>query len=342
MVVGHSQTGEMDKVDGPYYFFDALKNLSAVDAQGATPAAEQGRDAQHRSRGLRGGRHRPPRPPARPRQRVLLHHRPRGHSRGRPAQGTLMKVSGGPRPQSAVDLSGILDTATQLAGEGIGRVKAPLKDAGREGRVAPGHSRRRSSATSTTPPTSTPARRASCWPRRTSSAPPMKSYAQVLWDYWLQFLRPGQGFTVIREVDGLFNQMIGRPTLAALRRKVKGRVAVVTGATSGIGKECALRLARGDGATVILVAQHRGKTRGDPRSRSPTTDGKAQAYSCDVSLEPQGLRETGQRMSSAITATSISWSITPAARSAARCATATIGSTISSAPWSSTTTAPCA
>ena len=35
---------------------------------------------------------------------------------------------------------------------------------------------------------------------------------------------------------------------------MKGRVAVVTGATSGIGKECALRLARAD-ATVVLVAR---------------------------------------------------------------------------------------
>jgi hypothetical protein len=56
----------------------------------------------------------------------------------------------------------------------------------------------------------------------------------VLWDYWLHFLRPESG-SLVREVDGLFNQMIGRPNLAALRRKVKGRVVVVTGASSGIG-----------------------------------------------------------------------------------------------------------
>src|SRR3546814_1737976 len=27
MVVGHSQTGEMDKIDGPYYFFTLIKKL---------------------------------------------------------------------------------------------------------------------------------------------------------------------------------------------------------------------------------------------------------------------------------------------------------------------------
>jgi thioester reductase-like protein len=30
MVVGHSETGEMDKVDGPYYFFKALQRLRGV------------------------------------------------------------------------------------------------------------------------------------------------------------------------------------------------------------------------------------------------------------------------------------------------------------------------
>ena len=34
MVVGDSRTGEMDKVDGPYYFFETLKNLSAVVPEG--------------------------------------------------------------------------------------------------------------------------------------------------------------------------------------------------------------------------------------------------------------------------------------------------------------------
>ena len=34
MVVGHSRTGEMDKVDGPYYFFETLHNLSSVVPEG--------------------------------------------------------------------------------------------------------------------------------------------------------------------------------------------------------------------------------------------------------------------------------------------------------------------
>ena len=30
MVVGHSGTGEMDKIDGPYYFFELLNRISRV------------------------------------------------------------------------------------------------------------------------------------------------------------------------------------------------------------------------------------------------------------------------------------------------------------------------
>ena len=56
---------------------------------------------------------------------------------------------------------------------------------------------------------------------------------------------------------------------------------VVTGATSGIGKECALRLARA-GATVILVARTVEKL-DETLAEIAVKDGTARAYSCDVS-----------------------------------------------------------
>jgi thioester reductase-like protein len=34
MVVGHSETGQMDKIDGPYYFFDVINNVSKVMPEG--------------------------------------------------------------------------------------------------------------------------------------------------------------------------------------------------------------------------------------------------------------------------------------------------------------------
>jgi NAD(P)-dependent dehydrogenase (short-subunit alcohol dehydrogenase family) len=110
--------------------------------------------------------------------------------------------------------------------------------------------------------------------------PPFDSYARAIWDYWLHFLRK-DSTSIVGEIDGLFNRMIGRPTLAVLRRKVKGKVVVVTGATSGIGKECALRLARA-GATVILVARTVEKL-DETLAEIAEKDGTAKAYSCDVS-----------------------------------------------------------
>ena len=111
--------------------------------------------------------------------------------------------------------------------------------------------------------------------------PPFESYAQAMWEYWLHF--PAQGFQIAgrSRSTACFNQMIGRPTLAVLRRKVKGKVVVVTGATSGIGKECALRLARAD-ATVILVARTVSKL-DETLAEIAEKGGNAQAYSCDVS-----------------------------------------------------------
>ena len=189
---------------------------------------------------------------------------------------TMMKVSGGPNLRS-VEL-GVMDTATKLAGEGISRVR-PLKSLGEKAIARLG-----------IPPEvigyiNYPTRFDSRKTRKLLAeanieCPPFEDYVQVLWDYWLQFLRPSKE-SLVREVDGLFNEMIGRPSLAALRRKVKGKVVVVTGATSGIGKECALRLARAD-ATVILVARTVAKldeTLGEIAEKG----GVAEAYSCDVS-----------------------------------------------------------
>jgi NAD(P)-dependent dehydrogenase (short-subunit alcohol dehydrogenase family) len=188
----------------------------------------------------------------------------------------LMEVSGGPK-LTAVDM-GVLDSATRLAGKGIGNVP-PLRDLGERAVSRLG-----------IPPQvigyiNYPTRFDSSKTRKllaeaNITCPPFESYAQALWDYWLHFLREDPD-SLIREVDGLFDRMIGRATLAALRRKVKGKVVVVTGATSGIGKECALRLARAD-ATVILVARTVEKL-DETLAEIAADGGTAQAYSCDVS-----------------------------------------------------------
>ena len=66
----------------------------------------------------------------------------------------------------------------------------------------------------------------------------------------------------------------------ALRRAVHNKVVVVTGASSGIGQDCALKL--GDaGAIVILVARTPQKLQATV-GRIESTGGKAFAYACDI------------------------------------------------------------
>ncbi|MCC7041793.1 MAG: SDR family oxidoreductase [Burkholderiales bacterium] len=68
------------------------------------------------------------------------------------------------------------------------------------------------------------------------SVPPLESYAAKIWDYWERNLDP--------------DLFIDR----SLAGRVKGKVTVVTGASSGIGRATAIKLA-GAGAKVILVAR---------------------------------------------------------------------------------------
>lgn len=275
MVVGHSETGEMDKIDGPYYFFDLLNNISKVTPDGLPLVMNKAgvlnivpvdfvvnaMDHLAHVKGQDG--------------ECFFITDPDGIRVGDLLK-TMLEVAHGPKLR-ALNL-GFLDKATKLAGEGIGRI-SPLKALGEKAVARLG-----------IPPQiigyiNYPTRFDST---RTQAllaeadivCPAYESYAPVLWEYWRHFLR-GDKDTLIREVDGLFNQVIGRPTLAALRRNVKGQVVVVTGATSGIGRECALRLARA-GATVVLVARTVEKLE-ETLDDIGEKGGEAHAYSCDVS-----------------------------------------------------------
>ena len=275
MVVGHSVTGEMDKIDGPYYFFETLKNLSSVVPEGFPLLLNKAGllnivPVDYVVSAIDHLAHLPDQD-----QECFFITDPDGIRVGDLLK-VLMKVSGGPSLK-ALDVK-VLDSATKLAGKGIGRL-SPVKALGE-----------RLVSRMGIPPQvvgyiNYPTHFDSKKTRRLLSeadieCPPFEDYAPALWEYWLHFLRPDSK-SLVSEVDGLFNRMIGRPTLAVLRRKVKGKVVVVTGATSGIGKECALRLARAD-ATVILVARTVEKL-DETLAEIAKKGGTAQAYSCDVS-----------------------------------------------------------
>jgi NAD(P)-dependent dehydrogenase (short-subunit alcohol dehydrogenase family) len=93
--------------------------------------------------------------------------------------------------------------------------------------------------------------------------PQLETYAAKLWDYWERNLDPD-----------LFIDH-------SLSGRVKNHVVVVTGASSGIGKATALKLATA-GAKVMLVARGEEKLLAT-RKEIEEFGGKAWIYTCDVS-----------------------------------------------------------
>ncbi len=95
------------------------------------------------------------------------------------------------------------------------------------------------------------------------SVPRLDTYAWRLWDYWERHLDPD--LFIDRSLEG----------------KIKGKVVVVTGGTSGIGEATAIKLAAA-GAKVAIVAR-------DPEKAQLTlakikeAGGHAKFYSCDLS-----------------------------------------------------------
>jgi NAD(P)-dependent dehydrogenase (short-subunit alcohol dehydrogenase family) len=95
------------------------------------------------------------------------------------------------------------------------------------------------------------------------SVPPLESYAAKLWDYWERNLDP--------------DLFIDR----SLAGRVRGKVVVVTGASSGIGRATALKLAEA-GARVVLVARGEEKL-AETKAAIDAIGGTAVTYTADVS-----------------------------------------------------------
>jgi NAD(P)-dependent dehydrogenase (short-subunit alcohol dehydrogenase family) len=94
-------------------------------------------------------------------------------------------------------------------------------------------------------------------------APPLESYAARVWDYWERNLDPD-----------LFKDR----TLSAA---VRGKVVLITGASSGIGKATAVKVADA-GATVLLVARSVDKLE-ETKAEIEAAGGVAHIHRCDMS-----------------------------------------------------------
>jgi NAD(P)-dependent dehydrogenase (short-subunit alcohol dehydrogenase family) len=95
------------------------------------------------------------------------------------------------------------------------------------------------------------------------SSPPLHSYAWKVWDYWERRLDP----------EALSERN--------LRAALEGRVVLVTGASSGIGRAVAAEVAR-HGGRVILVSRTRGKLE-ELEAEIESGGGEAWVYPTDLS-----------------------------------------------------------
>ncbi|WP_194818313.1 SDR family oxidoreductase [Nocardia sp. XZ_19_385] len=250
IVVGDSRTGEMDKIDGPYYFFPAIAKLAGLPADLPMPLPDLGATnivpvdyvsaamvELVRRPGLDGRTFHLVNPQPQPFDEVYR---------------ALATAAGGPTgigvvPGSGFALSGLAHLP------GVPAVRDFLfEQAGIPAAVAP-----HVGFTAEFVSDSTQAQL-----RETGlTVPAFDSYAEHLWHYWRENLDPD------RDHPGS-----GDP--------FTGRIVLITGASSGIGLASAHAVAR-RGATVLMVA--RGREDLDAAVDSVRAEGgSAFAYSCDI------------------------------------------------------------
>jgi thioester reductase-like protein len=249
IVVGHSTTGVMDKVDGPYYFFPALRALRDALPQWIPLVGVDLGDTN-----------------VVPVDYVAAAMDHLAHERGLDGE-TFHLIN--PEPQAVVDVINTLATAakaprfvvpvdrrltsmlppaltpinlitaairaraTQRAlNESIGRFGIPAEVLGHLSFTGTFASRRTEQALAGSG----------------VNCPALESYAAPLWDYWEQHLDA----TTAQDAE--------------LRSRLSGAKVVITGASSGIGKATALKVAQA-GGTPILVARGRDKLLATPPGR---------------------------------------------------------------------------
>jgi NAD(P)-dependent dehydrogenase (short-subunit alcohol dehydrogenase family) len=111
------------------------------------------------------------------------------------------------------------------------------------------------------------------------AVPPLEGYAAKLWDYWERNLDPD-----------LFKDR-------SFEGAVSGKTVLITGASSGIGRAAAFKIARA-GGIPLLVARSEDKleqTKREIEELGPPARGTAYAYSADVS-DPESIERLVERV----------------------------------------------
>jgi thioester reductase-like protein len=232
VVVGHSQTGEIDKIDGPNYFFKALQRV-----RGLTPS-------WFRGIGIEGGEINivPVDYVAKAMDHIA--HQPDldGHAfhltDPEPLTvGALMKAltKAAKAPQPAVNVDArALDALPVRLGGTLAKLPGARQMTGLV--LAELGIPRESFAYLTYPTHFDSTKTQAVLHGSGIEVPPFATYVQTLWDYWERAYSPD------RRKD------------KQLARAIKGKTVMITGASSGIGRATALRVGAA-GGHVLLVAR---------------------------------------------------------------------------------------
>ncbi|WP_280272394.1 SDR family oxidoreductase [Nocardia wallacei] len=250
IIVGDSRTGEMDKIDGPYYFFPAIARLAGLPSGLPVPLPDLGATnivpvdyvATAMVRLIT-------RPGLLRRTFHLVNPDPQPFG---DVYAALARAAGAPTGLGTVPGSqSALRALAQLPG--VTQVRdLLLQQWGIPAEVAP-HVSFESEFVSD----STRAR------LRGLPVPAFDSYADKLWEYWRAHLDPDRA------------RRTGDP--------LRGRVVLITGASSGIGLATAHAVAR-RGATALMVARNPDELE-SAAAAVRAESGAAQAYSCDITDE---------------------------------------------------------
>jgi NAD(P)-dependent dehydrogenase (short-subunit alcohol dehydrogenase family) len=264
LVIGDSETGEIDKIDGPYYFFSLIKRmrdylpgwLPSVPAPGFTMTnvvpvdyVAKAVDALAHKPGLDNRAFQLVNPTPQRNLDVL-------QAFCEAAKSPSLRVAADGRIGDLLPTRAIQVALAKVTSRGPGEVVAN-QTLGRLG-IPP-----EVLAHISLPTTYDNSATLEALEDTGVELPDFRTYAATLWDYWEQNLDPDI------KAD------------KASTKALKGKTVVITGASSGIGKATALRVAI-HGGIPILVARGKEKleqTKGDIEAMG----GEAHVYTCDLS-----------------------------------------------------------